>query len=174
MRLELKIEQRGINPYVFVGAEYASQLKPGWRQPMPVRVQVNGKPDEPWRVNMMPKGDGGYFLYLAGPVRRSSRTQVGDTAVFSIEFDDEYQPGPIHSMPAWFSVGLNETPLAKAGWDRLPPSRKKELLRYFSRLKSDEAIARNLQQSLAVLSGKPGRFMARDWNNGFQGAVEET
>ena len=41
---------------------------------------------------------------------------------------------------------------------------KKEILRYFSQLKSKEARTRNLQRALQVLSGGDGRFMGRSWN----------
>jgi uncharacterized protein YdeI (YjbR/CyaY-like superfamily) len=53
---------------------------------------------------------------------------------------------------------------ARKNWETLIPSRKKEILRYFARLKSPEARARNLERALHVLSGKRGRFMARAWN----------
>ena len=69
-------------------------------------------------------------------------------------------------MPAWFEETLLKNPKAMKNWETLIPSRKKEILRYFSRLKSPEARARNLEQTLHVLSGKSGRFMARTWNEG--------
>jgi hypothetical protein len=49
-------------------------------------------------------------------------------------------------------------------WKDLPPSRKMEIVRYFAELKSPEARARNRDKLLQVLSGRAGRFMARDWN----------
>ena len=52
---------------------------------------------------------------------------------------------------------------AQKGWNALPPSRQKEILRYMSWLKSNEARERNVAWALHVLSGKPGRYMARDW-----------
>ena len=51
-------------------------------------------------------------------------------------------------------------------WEALIPSRRKEILRYFARLKSTEARERNLERALHVLSGRQGRFMARVWNQG--------
>ena len=45
---EIKI--LGSNPYVLVSATQAAVLKPGWKKPLPVLVQVNGKPDKPWRI----------------------------------------------------------------------------------------------------------------------------
>ncbi|WP_416305931.1 hypothetical protein [Neptunicella sp. SCSIO 80796] len=46
----------------------------------------------------------------------------------------------------------------------LTPSLQKEILRYFAGLKSDAAKQRNCQKAISVLSGNPGRFLARDWN----------
>ncbi len=57
-------------------------------------------------------------------------------------------------------------PKAKQAWDALTPSRQKEILRYFSWLKSDEARTRNVEKALSVLSGQEDRFMARTWKRG--------
>jgi len=47
------------------------RLKSDWHRPMPVRVQVNGKARYPrWRINLMPVGDGDFFLYLLGRFAR--------------------------------------------------------------------------------------------------------
>jgi uncharacterized protein YdeI (YjbR/CyaY-like superfamily) len=69
-------------------------------------------------------------------------------------------------MPPWFKQALIENPHAMKNWKALIPSRKKEILRYFSRLRSPDARARNLSKALHVLSGEMGRFMARAWKNG--------
>jgi hypothetical protein len=94
LRFRTPIEINKINPYVRVGAELAARLKPNWRRPMPVRIQVNGKPDIPWRINLMPVGDGSFFLYLHGQVRKESGTSVGDVVSLTIEFDGDYKGGP--------------------------------------------------------------------------------
>ena len=73
-------------------------------------------------------------------------------------------------MPEWFSEALNRNDRARKGWDALPPSRKKEILRYFAQLKSQEAKTRNVTQALHVLAGGKARFMARDWNAGSEDA----
>ncbi len=154
------------NPYIHVDAEQATSLKPGWRKPLPVLVRVNGKPIKAWQINMMPMGNGDFHLYLHGDVRKASNTKVGDTVNVEVKFDSSYKNGPLHPMPSWFSNALIENPEARKNWEHLIPSRKKEILRYFSWLKSQEAIDRNLNRALSVLSGKPGRFMARSWNEG--------
>jgi hypothetical protein len=154
----------GINPYVLVSAARIKKLKAGWKKPMPVIVRVNGKPERPWHINMMPKGDGSFYLYLHGTVRKASKTQVGDRVEVEVTFDNEYKNGPAHPMPRWFSAALNKNPNAKNAWTVLPPSRKKEILRYFAGLKSPEAKQRNLLRAINALSGSKERFMGRTWS----------
>lgn len=154
------------NPYILVSAARAKSLKQGWKKPLPVLVRINGKPEKAWRINMMPIGNGSFYLYLHGYVRKASTTKVGDKVRVEVAFDTKYKNGPMHPMPAWFLKALNENVTAKKAWEALIPSRKKEILRYFSWLKSSEARTRNVEKAIHVLSGKEGRFMARAWRNG--------
>jgi Domain of unknown function (DUF1905)/Bacteriocin-protection, YdeI or OmpD-Associated len=166
LRFRAAIDIRGINPYVLVSAERAARLKPDWRKPMPVRIQVNGKPDVPWRINMMPAGDGSFFLYLHAQVRKESRTAVGDVVSVTIEFDGLSKGGPSDPMPSWFGQELRRNRKAQRGWDSLPPSRQKEIIRYLARLKSAQAQLRNVERALHVLAGGKARFMGRAWEAG--------
>lgn len=165
LRFRALIKIHGVNPYVLVSAERASQLKPEWRKPMPVLVRINGEPEEPWRINMMPVGDGSFRLYLHGNIRKASATRVGDRVKVEVRFDAKYRSGP-QPMPAWFRTALARNPTAKQNWSALIPSRQKEILRYLAALKSTEARERNLTRALGVLSGEPARFMARSWSGG--------
>lgn len=160
------IKIREGNPYILVTPTQAKSLKPGWRKPLPVLVRINGQPAEPWRINMMPVGDGSFYLYLHGDVRKASGTKVGDRVAVELRFDARYRNGPLHPMPSWFKQALRKNPKAMKNWEALIPSRKKEILRYFSWLKSKEARERNLEKALHVLSGGKGRFMARAWDGG--------
>lgn len=164
IRFRATIEIRGLNPYVLVSVERATLLMDGWRRPMPVLVRVNGQPNPPWRINIMPVGDGSFYLHLHGDVRSASRTKVGDEVEVEIAFDQEYHGGPLHPMPPAFAEELLRNGAAHGGWESLPPSRKKEVLRYLAGLKSPEAQRRNIERALHVLAGGKGRFMARSWN----------
>ncbi|MBV1705520.1 MAG: DUF1905 domain-containing protein [Hyphomicrobiales bacterium] len=159
-----RIEILGVNPYVLVDAERAGRLKPDWRKPMPVLVQVDGAPEPPWRINLMPRGDGAFYLYLHGVVRKASKTRVGDEVAVALRFDEDYAGGPASPLPAWFAGALAREAAASEGWERLPPSRRKEIVRYFVALKSEAARERNLVRAIAVLSGARARFMGRSWN----------
>ena len=164
LRFRSVIQINGINPYVLVSATRAARVRKGWRKPLPVRVRINGQPEKPWRINLMPIGDGSFYLYLHGDVRNASKTKVGDTVAVELEFDDEYRGGPAHPMSPSFRAALKKTPSAMRAWQALIPSRQKEILRYFSHLKSPEAEARNLQRVIHVLAGGKARFMGRSWN----------
>ncbi len=164
MQFSGTIEIRDGNPYVLVSQKLAKMLQENWRKPMPVTIQVNGEPKSPWHINMMPVGDGSFYLYLYGDVRKASKTKVGDMIEVSIEFDHTYHNGPMHPIPPLFQAALDREATVKNNWKKLSPSRQKEILRYFSFLKSEEALTRNVKKAVQMLSGEKGRFMARDWN----------
>ncbi len=165
VRVRSRIEIIGVNPYVLLEGEQVSSIKAGWHGPMPVRFQITGaESDALWRVNLMPTRGGASRLYINGVIRRATGVEAGDVVTIDVLFDDEYRKGPIHPMPAWFGDGLSKNPTARRGWERLSPSRRKEILRYFARLKSTEAKERNLSKALCVLAGGRGRFMGRSWN----------
>jgi hypothetical protein len=156
----------GVNPYVLVSASRAAKLKKGWKKPMPVIVQVNGKPKEGWKINMMPTGKGSFYLYLSGVVRKASGTKTGDKVEIDLQFDSSYKSGPAHALPAQFKKALGKNANARKAWAQLTPSRQKEILRYFASLKSKEALERNIHKALNVLKGNRERFMARSWDKG--------
>ena len=166
VRFSSVIGIRGLNPYVHVDAKLASRLKAGWRKPLPVSVRINGQPRDRWRVNMMPAGDGSFYLYLRDTVRKASGTKVGDRVAVEIVFDEAYRGGPEKPIPRWFSAALEASPNAKSAWNALIQSRKKEILRYFASLKSPEARERNVRKAIEALSGTEVRFMARSWKDG--------
>jgi Domain of unknown function (DUF1905)/Bacteriocin-protection, YdeI or OmpD-Associated len=160
------VEITGINPYVLVSAEHAATLRSGWRRPLPVVVRLNRDMDASWRTNLMPRGDGAFYLYLHGEMRATAGVGVGDTVTVELRDDVAYRGGPTHDVPASFQAALTVNVTAAANWERLPPSRRKEILRYLAGLKSERAIDRNVEKAMRVLSGESERFMARDWRDG--------
>jgi len=76
------------NPYILVSKQRAQNLKTGWKKPMPVFMQI-----KPWRINLIPKGDGNFSLsYWCCP--KTSDTKVGDKVTVLLGFDDSYENGP--------------------------------------------------------------------------------
>ncbi len=166
LRFSAVIKIIGVNPYVTVSAKRTVALRPNWRKPMPVLVRVNGKPKDAWRINLMPKGDGSFYLYLHGHVRTASGTKVGDRVTVELTFDEEYRNGPQHPLPLLFETSLAKNARARKTWNALSPSRQKEVLRYFAGLKSAEALERNVTRMVTILSGTDDHFVGRDWKDG--------
>lgn len=160
------IQLRGVNPFILVRRTQARAIRADWRRPLPVVVRINGRTTPDWRVNMMPVGDGSFYLYVHGAMRKATAAAVGDRVRVELRFDPAYRGGPQHPPPAWFTEALRRNPRAAGGWKELPPSRKKEIVRYFARLRSAAPRARNLRRVLHVLAGGRGRFMGRYWAAG--------
>lgn len=163
---EAVIGIRGINPFIHVDAQTARRIRANWRRPLPVLVRINRRPRQPWRINLMPVGDGSFYLYLHESVRKASNTGVGDRVLIEVRFDDAYRGGPMHPMPEYLRAALGENERAGGAWLALAPSRRKEVLRYLANLKTEETRSRNLRRLLDVLSGIEGRFMGRTWTDG--------
>ena len=160
-----RIQLRGVNPFVVVARTRVQRIRPNWKRPIPVRFRINRLPAQPARVNLVPVGDGTFYLYLNELVRRATRTAVGDRVEISAEFDDDYRGGPAHPEPQQFAAGLRRDPAARRAWHELPPSGRKEILRYLSMLKSEGSRERNIERALRVLGGAKGRFLGKPWND---------
>jgi methyl coenzyme M reductase gamma subunit len=122
--------------------------------PIPVKVKLNGYSFKQTLV----KYAGKWRLYLNTPMRKATRLEVGDSAKVSVEFDPGERKLTIHPK---LETALSKNKSAKEIFDSLPPSRRKEIIRYIGLLKSDEAVDKNVQRALWFLNGKH-RFIGRD------------
>ena len=110
------VKIRGINPFVTVSAAEAERMKPGWRKSLPVRVRIDDRPEEAWRTNLMPAGDGSFYLYLNGQMRTATGVSVGSRVSVELQFDTSYRNGPQHPMPSWFQKALDQNEKARKNW----------------------------------------------------------
>ena len=131
-----------------------------------MRLRLNGGARRPWRTNLMPAGDGSYYLYLHGPARQDAQVAVGDRVLFELDWDRGYRNGPQHRMPTSLRVALARDAVAARNWSALSPSRKKEVLRYLAHVKDREVRERNVRRALRALSGRKVRFLGRSWAAG--------
>lgn len=98
-------------------------------------------------------------------MRSTANVGVGDVVRIGLEVDNDYHSNPAHPMPPWFQTALDADSVIRNNW-ALSRGRRKEVVRYLSALKSQDARERNLQRALSVLKGEPGRFLGRDRVNG--------
>lgn len=135
--------------------------------PISIKGKINGARFQQSLVRYM----GDWRLYVNIIMAKAAKIKfiksiseiVGNETTFEIQFDTK---PPIYKMVTLLKNSLDNNPVAKANWEKLTPSRQKEVLRYFSWLKSDEAKERNLKKIIEMLGGKEGRYMARSWKEG--------
>jgi hypothetical protein len=165
-----KIFILGVNPYVrppdsVLAAIFVQAGRD--TSPIPICGTINGAA---FRQSLV-RYQGDWRLYVNVvmakvaklPFSKSVTEIVGQRAEFSISFDPsprEYVLSPL------LQRALDAHPRARHNWEHLTPGRQKEILKYFSSLKSDEARERNLTKILKMLGGEVGRFMGREWKNG--------
>lgn len=170
LRFQEKIHIVNGNPYVRppdnVLEKIFQQAKKN-ASPIPVRGKIDGAEFQQSLVRY----EGDWRLYInifmakaANIVFSKSITEIVERKVsFEIEFNPQPQT---YKMDSLLKKSLDKNSVANENWGKLPASRKKEILRYFSLLKSEEAKERNLKKAMEVLSGKEGYYMARSWKGG--------
>lgn len=156
-RFKAKIQIIGVNPYVLLPARILNALfkQAGTdKGKIPVKIKIDGHSF----IQTLVKYSGHWRLYLNTPMRQAAGKQTGDSAVFEIEYDPAERIIPMHPK---MSAALKKNPSAKKIFDLLPPSRRKEITRYISSLKTDQTIDKNIERMLGFLGGEQ-RFIGRD------------
>lgn len=123
--------------------EQFSALGPGRRHP--VRVTINGYT---YRTTVAPyKGD--YAVSLSAENRRGAGIEAGDQIEVELERDDT---APALEVPADLTAALATAPAARAFFDGLAPSHRKEYVRWIEEPKKPETRAARVEKALALLS----------------------
>jgi hypothetical protein len=140
-----------INPVVDVPAEVLEYLfkKRGKRTgAIPVKGKLNGAK---FTHNIV-KYAGAWRLYLNGPMRKSAGIDTGDIARVELDYDAKPRVTP---MPEKFAAALKQNKTARAEFEKLSPSRQKEILRYLGSMKTEESLVRNVEKVVKHLVGEP-------------------
>ena len=151
------IELIGINPFVFVPEEILQQVfkQAGKdRGHIPIRGSINGNPYKQTLV----KYSGAWRLYINTSMLKNSPRRIGEQVEISVCFDPESRE--IKPPPA-FVKALAKNKEAKKVFDKLPASRRNEIIRYLANLKTEETLEKNIQKAIGFLLGKE-RFAGRD------------
>lgn len=122
--------------------------------PIPICGTVNGKPYQQTLV----KYGGAWRLYINTAMLKNSPQHVGSSIAITVTYDPEsraVQP------PEAFVKALAANAPAQTVFDALPASRRLEIVRYLARLKTAQALEKNIQKALDFLLGK-ARFVGRD------------
>lgn len=147
----------GVNPYVLLPTDRLRALfvQAGKEKgPIPVHGTLDGHIFQQTLVRFA----GDWRLCLNGPMLKATGKGVGDVVLVRIAFDARDRSTP---MPPALEHALDQHAAARRTFDALPPSRRKEIMRYIGNLKSDEAVRRNVARAIAFLEGRE-RFAGRD------------
>ena len=152
-----KILKIGINPYVLLPDDLLKYLfeKAGKEKGyIPVYIIISKQKF----IQHLVKYSGKWRLYLNTPMRKAAGKDVDDIIDIKIDFDAQERLTPMHAK---FESALNKNKKAKDVFNKLPPSRQKEILRYLNNLKTEESLTRNIDRAINFLVGKEN-FVGRN------------
>lgn len=156
-QFEADIDIIGINPFVLVPEKILGALfKQAGRQkgPIPIRGTVN---DDPYRQTLV-RYQGQWRLYINTTMLKNSPNRIGETVAIKIEYDPADRSIAPHPK---LTDALAKNRKAKAVFDNLSPSVRKEIVMYISRLKTERSVNLNVEKAINYLLGK-GRFAGRE------------
>lgn len=139
----------GVNPYVLLPEEVLRELFMQAKKEkgmIPVKGKINNKEFKQTLV----KYAGDWRLYLNTPMRTITNTNVGDTVKIEIVYDSVPR---IESMHPEFAKILKKNPQAKTVFEKLSPSRQKEINRYLNNMKTEKSLQRNIDKVIRHLKG---------------------
>ena len=152
-----KVNIIGVNPYVLLPASVLKYIfkKAGKdKGAIPVQLKIGVKD---FTQNLV-RYTGKWRLYLNTPMRIAANKDVGDKIEIEIDFDPKPRTIPMHPR---LKKAFKENKEVKKAFDKLSPSRQKEILKYINSLKSEESVDKNIQKAIAHLTGgKP--FIGRE------------
>jgi len=156
-KFKAEIQIIGVNPFVFVPDDILQQtfIKAGKDiGHIPITGTINEKPYKQTLV----KYNGEWRLYINTSMLKNSPKRIGETIDITIIFDPESRD---ILPPKKFVKALEENEEAKTVFDDLSASRKLEIVRYLSRLKTEEILEKNIKRAINFLLGKE-RFVGRE------------
>lgn len=137
-RFTATLRRVGVNLLVDVPARVSKAF--GGRGYVPVTATVGGKA---FPQTLCPAGGGRHILYVNQPMLRAAGKGEGERVAVALV------PDPASRMPQMhpaLAKALRRRPDARAAFEGLAPSRRKEILRYLWSLRSGEAVGRNVER----------------------------
>lgn len=154
-KAELKII--GINPFVFVPEKILLEVfqQAGKNKGhIPIKGFINGNAYKQTLVRY----SGDWRLYVNTMMLKNSPKRIGETIELTIVFDPESRKV---KAPSQFLEALGANPDAKMKFESLSESKKNEITRYLTNLKTEETLQKNIIRAINFLLGK-GRFVGRN------------
>lgn len=153
----LDFNENGIWKIVMVPPEVVEAL--GAKTRFDVRGLIDGVP---FQRTLLSDGRGGHFIVTNVAMRRRIGKQSGSAVVVEIEPDETYKTVV---LPDYFEDELEENPVAKAAYEKCPPSSKRWIAQYLTEVKSLDAKANRVVKALEILEAWAARAQKKSKKN---------
>ena len=156
-KFKAKLEIIVGNPFVFIPSKILNKIFQQANKSkgaIPVRGKINGKDYQQTLV----KYSGDWRLYINMKMLKKSPKRIGEIIDIELEFDPSDRTIEPHPK---FVHALADNKEAKEVFEKLSPSKQKEIIRYISNLKTEKSVDKNVERAINFLLGKE-RFVGRD------------
>ena len=143
LRFTVTLAARGPAAAVVLDEDQGAAVGEGAKR-FPVVATVNG---HTWRTSVAPMR-GEFLVGLSRAVRDAAGAEAGDTVEVELELDTA--PRDVE-IPAALADALREDPPARAVFDGLAYTHRKEFARWVDEAKRDETRARRVSKALEML-----------------------
>ncbi len=143
LNLTGQLQPRGPAAAFVLSDEQVAAVGEGAKR-FPVRATVNG---HTWRTTVT-RMRGEYLVGLSRAVREAAGVEAGDVAELRLELDVD--PREVE-VPAALAQALSQNPDARATFDGLAFTHRKEFARWIEEAKRDDTRARRIVQTLEML-----------------------
>ena len=140
----------GINPCVMVPDKILVAIfKQAGRDksPIPIKGKVNGVN---YRQTLV-RHKGAWRLYINTTMLKNSPKHIGETVTITIQYDPAKRTVAPHPK---LIKALNKNPVAKKKFMALTSSRRMEMIKYLSHLKTEASVERNVGKIIGALLGR--------------------
>jgi uncharacterized protein YdeI (YjbR/CyaY-like superfamily) len=147
MEVTAKIYKIGINPFIFLPRPVLKKIFTDAgkdKGQIPISVEI----DKTRFLQTLVKYSGKWRLYLNTPMRKAAGRDVGDKISVSVNYDPAER---ITVMDPKLKIALKKNKTAGSVFDKLSPSRKKEIMRYINNLKTEVSRKRNIDRTIMLL-----------------------
>jgi Bacteriocin-protection, YdeI or OmpD-Associated/Domain of unknown function (DUF1905) len=118
----------------------------GTRSRMAVKGEIKGFP---FRSSIFPMGGGKFYMVVNREMREGAKVKAGETVEFVMEKDGE--PRAIATPPDLLKA-LSARKSAKAAWDKLSYTHRKEFINEIEEAKKPETRARRIAKAVEMIA----------------------
>jgi hypothetical protein len=144
LKFTVKLQSEAGSSAAWLDAPFDVQETFGTKARVPVRGTINGFP---FRSSLMPMG-GCHGMAVNKTMREGAKCKAGDTVKVQMQRDTEERTVEI---PPELKKELGKYKQAKANWDKLAFTHKKEMAKYIVEAKQEETRKRRLAKVVEVL-----------------------